>query len=38
MIEKIKAIKEYLKYFPGDESAKNNLMLCEYSSEIGIKL
>ena len=38
MIEKIKAIKEYLKYFPGDRNAKNNLMLCEYSSELGIQL
>lgn len=38
MKEKIAAIKEYLKYFPYDSSANNNLMLCEYAEEFGIEL
>ncbi len=38
MKEKINAIKEYLKYFPNDSNAKNNLMLCTYADELGIKL
>jgi hypothetical protein len=38
MKKKIAAIKEYLKYFPYDSSAKNNLMLCEYADELGIEL
>ena len=38
MKEKIKAIKEYLKYFPYDSSANNNLQLCEYADELGIEL
>jgi hypothetical protein len=38
MKKKIAAIKEYLKYFPHDSSANNNLMLCEYADELGIEL
>ena len=38
MKDKIKAIKEYLKYFPYDEYAKNNLLMCEYADELGIEL
>jgi hypothetical protein len=38
MKEKIKAIEEYLKYFPNDSNAKNNLKLCQYADELGLKL
>ena len=38
MISRIKAIKEYLKYFPDDRTANNNLILCEYSSLLDIDL
>lgn len=38
MEDKIKAIKEYLKHFPHDENAKNNLLMCEYADELGIEL
>lgn len=38
MKEKIKAIKEYLKYFPNDYYARDNLLLCEYADELGIEL
>lgn len=38
MQEKIKAIKEYLRYFPNSSDAKNNLMMCEYADELGVKL
>ena len=38
MKDKIKAIKEYLKYFPHDGNAKNNLLMCEYADELGIEL
>jgi hypothetical protein len=38
MKEKIKAIKEYLKYFPNDCYARDNLLLCEYADELGIEL
>lgn len=38
MINRIKAIKEYLKYFPDDRTAKNNLILCEYSNLLDIDL
>lgn len=38
MKEKIEAIKEYLKYFPNDYTANNNLLLCEYADELGIEL
>lgn len=38
MKDKIKAIKEYLKYFPHDGNAKNNLLMCEYADELGIGL
>lgn len=38
MKEKIKAIEEYLKYFPNDFNAKNNLLLCKYADELNIEL
>ena len=38
MEARIKAIKEYLKYFPKDHYAHDNLLLCEYASELGIDL
>ena len=38
MISRIKAIKEYLKYFPDDRTASNNLILCEYSNLLDIDL
>lgn len=38
MKEKINAIKEYLKYFPYDSNAKNNLLMCEYADELGIEV
>jgi hypothetical protein len=38
MKDKIKAIKEYLKYFPCDGNAKNNLLMYEYADELGIEL
>jgi hypothetical protein len=38
MKERIKAVKEYLKYFPNDPYANNNLLLCEYADELGIEL
>ncbi len=38
MISRIKAIKEYLKYFPDDRTANNNLILYEYSSLLDIDL
>ncbi len=38
MKDKIKAIKEYLKYFPYDGYAKNNLLMCEYADELDIEL
>ena len=38
MKEKIEAIKRYLKYFPNDGHAKDNLMLCEYADELGLEL
>lgn len=38
MKEKIEAIKGYLKYFPNDDHAKDNLMLCEYADELGLEL
>jgi hypothetical protein len=36
--EKIQAVREYLKHFPNDASARNNLLLCEYADELGIEL
>lgn len=36
MKERIRAIKEYIKYFPNDPYAKNNLQLCEYADELGM--
>lgn len=38
MKEKIKVIKEYLKEFPNDIYAKNNLLCCEYADELSIEL
>jgi hypothetical protein len=38
MKDKIKAIEEYLKYFPSDRNAKDNLLMCEYANELGIEL
>ena len=38
MKERIKAIEEYLKYFPDDSCAKNNLLLCKYADELNIEL
>lgn len=38
MKKKITAIKEYLKYFPYDSSAKNNLLMCEYADELGMEI
>ena len=37
-MDKIEVIEEYLKYFPNDANATKNLLLCKYSSEIGIEL
>lgn len=38
MKDKINAIVEYLKYFPKDWNAKDNLLMCEYANELGIEL
>ncbi len=38
MKERIKAIKEYLRYYPNDSYANNNLLLCEYADELGIEI
>lgn len=38
MKERIKAIKEYLKYFPDDPYANNRLLLCEYADELNMEL
>lgn len=38
MKDRIKAIEEYLKYFPGDTTAYNNLRLCQYADILDIKL
>lgn len=38
MQDKINAIKEYLKYFPYESNARNNLMICEYAEELGVEL
>ena len=38
MRDKIRADKEYLRYFPYDGNAKNNLLMCEYADELGIEL
>ena len=37
-MNKIEVIEEYLKFFPNDTNATNNLLLCKYSSELGIEL
>lgn len=34
MKERIKAIEEYLKYFPNDRKAEENLLLCKYAEEL----
>lgn len=38
MKERIKAIEEYLKYYPYDINAKDNLSVCQYADELDIKL
>ena len=38
MQDKINAIKNYLKYFPNDYKAAENLVLCECASELGVVL
>lgn len=38
MKERIKAIEKYLKYFPYEVHAQNNLKLCQYADELGLKL
>lgn len=38
MKNRIEAIEEYLKYFPKDTTAKNNLLLCEYANELDLTL
>lgn len=38
MDRKIKAIEEYLKYFPKDSKANENLLLCKYAQELGMEL
>lgn len=38
MKKKIAAIKEYLKYFPYDSNANNNLLMCEYADELGVNV
>lgn len=38
MKERIKAIKEYLKYYPYDHSANAHLKLCEYADELGFEV
>ena len=37
MKERINAIKAYLKYYPYDSNANNNLKLCEYADEMGME-
>lgn len=38
MKNQIKAIEEYLKYYPNSSEAKNHLKLCEYAEEMGMEL
>ena len=38
MKDRIKAIENYLLYFPNDIYAKSNLLLCKYSEEIGLEI
>lgn len=38
MKKRIKAIKEYLRYYPNDHNANNNLLICEYADELGIEV
>ena len=38
MKEKINAINEYLKYFPNDSCARNNLLICEYADSLGMEI
>lgn len=35
-VNRIKAIKEYLKYYPDDRTARENLAVCEYADILGI--
>lgn len=35
-VKRIKAIKEYLKYYPDDRTARENLAVCEYADVFGI--
>ena len=37
-MNKIEVIEEYLKYFPNDTNATENLLLCKYSDVLGIEL
>lgn len=36
MNEKLKAVREYLKYYPGDKTAKENELRIKYEEELGI--
>ena len=38
MDDRVKAIKEYLRYYPDDRTAKMNLDICEYADVLGIDL
>ena len=38
MISRIKAIEEYLKYYPNDRNARGNLFACECANAIGMDL
>ena len=38
MKERIEAIRGYLKYYPNDASANNNLIICTCADELGMEL
>jgi hypothetical protein len=38
MNERMKAIEEYLKYFPKDYNAKTNMLACKYAEELELEL
>ena len=38
MKKRIEAINEYLKYFPNDIKANENLLLCKYADELNLEL
>lgn len=38
MQDRIKAIEEYLKYYPESSEARGKINLCRYAQELGIKL